>query len=178
MKERTRDRHRPRRRDSSQAPRLSTTHRRMTYAILAGAWITGVLWLITHYFFTHRGQFGVEPSALEPWWLRLHGAAAFLALGLAGLVWAMHARLGIARHKRRPTGLILIGAFVLLAISGYLLYYATGDGIREVVSLIHWIVGLAVAVPFLLHSVTARAARKTMVGAANSKNRAGSTSNE
>ncbi len=135
-------------------------HRRSTYVILACTWFTGVLWLVTHYFFTHQGEFGVEPSAMEPWWLRLHGAAAFFSLWLAGLIWAVHARQGIARTKRRPSGLLLIGSFVVLALSGYLLYYSTGEVARDVVRLLHWSLGLAAAIPFLLHSLKARAARK------------------
>ena len=146
--------------NSAETPRLSKMHRRSTYVILACTGFTGVLWLVTHYFFTHQGEFGVEPSAIEPWWLRLHGAAAFFSLWLAGLIWAVHARQGIARTKRRPSGLLLIGSFVVLALSGYLLYYSTGEVARDVVRLLHWSLGLAAAVPFLLHSLKARAARK------------------
>ena len=160
MKPRSHGTHRSRRDESRESLRLSKTHRRTTYVILAWTWLSGVLWLITHYFFTHTGEFGVEPSALEPWWLRLHGAAAFFSLWLGGLIWAMHARHGITRAKRRPSGLLLIGAFVLLAISGYLLYYLTGDDARDAMRLVHWLLGLAVAIPFLLHSLSARSARK------------------
>jgi H+/Cl- antiporter ClcA len=145
--------------ENRDAPRLSKRYRRATYAIAAGVWLTGVLWLVAHYFFRHEGEFGIEPSASESWWLRLHGAFAFVSLWAAGLVWALHARHGITRRKRRPTGLVLIGVFVALAVSGYLLYYASGDGARDVVRLLHWSFGLAVAVPFLIHALSARAAR-------------------
>lgn len=166
MKGRSRDGRRVRRDGFRETPRLSATYRRTTYAILACTWLTGVLWLIVHYFFAHQGEFGIEPSSFESWWLRLHGAAAFLSLWLAGLLWAMHARHGIRRAKRRRSGLLLIAAFLLLAVSGYLLYYATGDGLREAMRLLHWVLGVAAAIPFLLHSLGARSERKAAVAPA------------
>ena len=139
--------------------RLSHRHRRLVYGILAAVWLSGVLWLIFHYFMMRRGEFGAEPHPLEAWWLRLHGAAAFAALWLGGLVWAMHIRMGLARPRRRISGIVLIALFVVLAASGYLLYYAGDDALRDAVRLLHWLVGVVLIVPFLFHSLCARSVR-------------------
>ncbi|MBS0589931.1 MAG: DUF4405 domain-containing protein [Proteobacteria bacterium] len=140
--------------------RLSPRHRHLVYAAFAAIWLSGILWLIFHYFLQRQGEFGAEPHPLEAWWLRLHGAAAFVALWLAGLLWAVHVRHGLARPKRRVTGIALIAMFVVLATSGWLLYYAGGDELRDAARLFHWLVGAALIVPFLIHSLRARRRRR------------------
>jgi hypothetical protein len=140
--------------------RLSRNHRRSVYAILAATWISGVLWLIFHYFMTRQGEFGTEPHAFEAWSLRLHGAAAFAALWLGGLLWIVHVRAGLALPKRRVSGIVLIVLFVVLGASGYLLYYASDDYLRDCTRLLHWIVGVLLIVPFLMHSLRARRQRR------------------
>jgi len=140
--------------------RLSPRHRRLAYAAFAAIWATGILWLFFHYFLQRQGEFGAEPHPLEAWCLRLHGMAAFVALWLAGLLWAVHVRHGLARPKRRVSGIALIAMFAVLAASGWLLYYASDDALRDVVRLIHWLVGLALIVPFLVHGLRARRLRR------------------
>ena len=49
--------------------------------------------------------------------------------------------------------------FAVLAASGWLLYYASDDALRDAVRLVHWLVGLALIVPFLIHSLRARRSR-------------------
>ena len=66
--------------------RLASRHRGLAYATFAAIWFTGILWLIFHYFLQRQGEFGAEPHPLEAWWLRLHGAVAFVVLWLAGLL--------------------------------------------------------------------------------------------
>lgn len=140
--------------------RLSARHRRLVYVTFAAVWLTGALWLVFHYFLRYQGEFGAEPHPLEAWWLRLHGAGAFVALWLGGVVWAVHVRHGLSRPKRRRSGIVLIAMFVVLAASGYLLYYVSEDALRDAVRLLHWLVGLSLVVPFLIHSLRARRVRK------------------
>jgi hypothetical protein len=141
--------------------RLSPCHRRLAYSVLALAWLTGILWLVFHYFLNRQGEFGSEPHPLEAWWLRLHGVAAFASLWLGGLLWGLHVRPGLTRPNRRTSGIVLIALFALLVLSGYLLYYAGADWLRDGVRLVHWLVGLFLVLPFLIHSLRARAARQT-----------------
>lgn len=131
---------------------LSRRQRRATYVIVALAWTSGALWLLFHYFLQQAGEFGPAPHPLEQWWLRLHGACAFLLLWIAGLVWAVHARGALRWPRRRPSGIAIIGAFCLLAASGYLIYYADEGLFRDTVEVVHWVVGLALAVPVLTHA--------------------------
>ena len=98
-----------------------------------------------------EGEWGPEPHALEPWWLRLHGAFAFLALWTFGFLWAAHILGGWASGRRRWTGVLLAAWLLVMATSGYLLLYAGDDGAWGVLSPTHWIAGLALPAIYLAH---------------------------
>ena len=121
------------------------------YAVSLGIWSTGAAWLVFHYFFRRKSQFGFETNPLEPWWLKLHGAFAFAAIATLGLLWGVHVLNGWTSRRRRGSGGALFGVSCFLVASGYLLYYAGDDSLRDWVSLSHWIVGLAAALLLLWH---------------------------
>jgi hypothetical protein len=135
--------------------RLSQARQRALYATVGAIWLTGILWLVFHYFLSRQGQFGVEPHPLELWWLRLHGAAAFLALWYGGVLWVVHLRPALKQTKWRKSGIALVVLFGVLVASGYLLYYGSGERLRDWVALLHWIIGSAVIVPLLIHVLRA-----------------------
>lgn len=142
--------------------RLSERARQAVYLIFALAWTTGILWLLFHYFMMRQGEFGLEPHPLEAWWLRLHGLSAFVVLWFAGWLWSAHARPALSRPMRRKSGIAIVAIFLVLAASGYLLYYASDDALRDIVRLVHWIIGIALIVPVLLHSIRRRRMRAEM----------------
>jgi hypothetical protein len=123
----------------------------------AGLWVSGGLWLVFHYFLRREGEWGPEPHALEPWWLRLHGAFAFLAVWTFGFLWAAHILGGWASGRRRWTGVLLAAWLLVMATSGYLLLYAGDDGAWGVLSPTHWIAGLALPAIYLAHRFLRRA---------------------
>ena len=143
--------------------RLSPRRRRTLYAVVGGAWATGILWLIFHYFMTRPGEFGSEPHPLEAWWLRLHGACAFAVLWVGGMLWAVHIRPALSRPGKRISGLLLLGMFALLAATGYLLYYAVDDGLRDAVRWAHWLTGILLVAVLGVHVIRARAKRERLI---------------
>ena len=124
-----------------------------------GAWLSGGLWLLFHFFLTRQGEFGPQASPSEPWWLKLHGAFAFAAIWLFGLVWGVHIRVAWPSSRRRLSGGVLAAVLVWLVLSGYLLYYLGDDTVRSVVSVLHWAIGLACPVLYFLHRVRLRRRR-------------------
>ncbi len=146
-----------------------THHRRKTgslgrrrwilYVVGTGVWLTGGLWLLFHYFLVKQGEFGPEANPLEPWWLKLHGAFAFGAVWLFGLLWAMHISKLWPHNRRRWSGGILTGVFGLLVLSGYLLYYVGDDRIRPLISVVHWGIGLACPLFYVWHRLRRRGDR-------------------
>jgi hypothetical protein len=136
--------------------RLPLRRRLGVYVVAAGLWASGALWLVFHHFVRGKGEFGPTISPLEPWWLRLHGAAAFGFLWIFGLLWGVHMVNGWTAGRRRWSGGVMFAAAVFLIVSGYLLYYAGGEDLRALASAAHWIVGLAAPVAFVWHRYLAR----------------------
>ena len=116
-----------------------------------GLWGSGVAWLVLHYFMVRQGEFGPERSPYEAWSLKVHGAFAFLALWTLGLLWGVHILHGRGLHRRRWTGSALLVALLVLIVSGYLLYYIGDDRPREIASLAHWAIGLALPLAYIAH---------------------------
>jgi len=135
--------------------RLSPRRERLVYVVFGLLWASGVGWLAFHYFLRQSGEFGEMPNPLEPWWLRLHGAAAFAGLWLIGLLWAIHL-VPAWKARRRSSGIVLGVATALLVLSGYLIYYVGDEGARDAIVLAHWLVGLALPLPLLLHALRGR----------------------
>ena len=128
------------------------------YGVFAVLWCSGAAWLVLRYLLRPTSEFGELPNPLEAWSLRVHGAAAFATLWLLGMLWAIH--LAPAWKARRRTSGIVLGAIAgLLVLSGYLLYYAGGDAVREWVAWLHWGIGLALPLPLLVHALRGRTAR-------------------
>lgn len=141
---------------------LGIAHRRkivlyLAFSVLFGS---GILWLVFHYFLMRQGEFGLEPHPLEAWWLRLHGAAAFVMLAFGGLLWGTHARPALLQQRWRVSGIAIVALLAMLAGSGYLLYYASDDTLHNGARLVHWLLGLSLAVPLLVHVLGVRRGRR------------------
>jgi hypothetical protein len=140
-------RHRPARGSAH----LTPSRKRLIEAVALGLWGSGAAWLLFHYFLMSRGAFGPEPSPLEPWWLKLHGAFAFAALWAFGFLWGVHIVKGWPLGRRRWSGAAMFAGMVVLILSGYLLYYVGSDAARAVASTLHWAIGLATPVLYFAH---------------------------
>ena len=116
-----------------------------------GVWISGGAWLVVHYWVNAQdgGELFVSPA--EPWWLKVHGAFAFLAVWTGGLMWGLHIVRAWHRRRHRWSGGTLIGAVLVLIVSGYFLYYVGDERPRQIISLTHWILGLVLPVAYLTH---------------------------
>jgi hypothetical protein len=141
---------------------LSRRRRWTLYIIGSGVWLTGGLWLLFHYFLVKQGEFGPAANPLEPWWLKLHGAFAFAAVWLFGLLWGIHIAKLWPNKRKRWSGGILTTVFFALILSGYLLYYAGDDRFRPLISVAHWGIGLACPIFFIWHRLKRRAASQRL----------------
>ena len=133
------------------AVRLPRVFRLGLYLAGLGLWLSGALWLACHYLLERPGEFGVTVHPLEPLWLALHGAFAFLALWAFGLLWGAHIAPGWSGGRRRASGAWLVGGVIWMSATGYLLYYLGNEHARSAASLLHWSVGLACPALFATH---------------------------
>jgi len=131
------------------------------YIIAAGLWLTGTAWLLFHYFLMRETPFGPNPHPLEFWSRAAHGAFGFASLWLFGTLWAAHVFEGWRSLRRRWTGSLMFGLFSWLVLSGYLLYYLGGEELLTATTILHWSIGLAAPVPFLLHRFAAAGEKRT-----------------
>lgn len=136
--------------------RLGRRRRMALYLIGVGVWLTGGVWLLFHYFLGKQGDFGPVENPLTPWWLRLHGAFGFAAIWIFGLLWSAHITVTWPRRRHRLSGGILTGVFLLLIVSGYLLYYVGDDAARPVISVLHWSIGLVCPAFLVFHRFRTR----------------------
>jgi hypothetical protein len=143
-----------------QTARLSKHREYLVYAVLGGTWLSGAIWLVLHFYMREKTEFGFLPHPLEAWALRMHGAFAFAALWLGGLIWAAHIPAAWASRRHRYSGIMVVSLFGLLGLSGYLLYYLGDEGWRDIVSLAHWLIGLFGLIALPLHSLHARTRRR------------------
>jgi len=127
---------------------LGTAHRRWIHSVFVVLWLSGLAWLLFHYFIQVEGTFGPRPHPLEHWWLRLHGLAAMLSLIALGSVLPQHVRGAweLARNRKPGASLTVVTAW--LGLSGYALYYFASEANQAWLPLAHWIPGLIL--PLLL----------------------------
>lgn len=139
--------------------RLPRWHEWLIYAatgLLAG---TGGAWLLLDRFGKVQGDFGPEPSPALPWMLLIHGSAAYAFTIIAAMLVPVHMRLGWRSGRNRPSGLLLVAISLFLLLSGLALYYSTAETIRSAASLAHWVIGLAIPIPILIHLVRGKGSR-------------------
>lgn len=136
--------------------RLERWHRHAVYAVTGLLVVSGVAWLVLHTWLTQQGEFGEHAHPLEPWMLRVHGAAAMVALALLGSLIPIHVRRAWSIRRNVGLGIALSSLFAVLVVSGYLLYYAGGEETRAVISLLHWTIGLAVPALLAWHVLSGR----------------------
>jgi hypothetical protein len=136
--------------------RLERWQRRGIYASGALLLLSGLAWLVARYFMRPVSEFGETVHPLEPWAMKLHGAAAMAFLFLVGGLVQLHIRRALRAGRNLVTGWAMIGTLLLLVFTGYGLYYVAGESDRPVWSALHWIVGLGTGVLLVLHIVIGR----------------------
>jgi len=111
---------------------------------------------VLHYFLRPVTEFGESVNPLEPWAMKLHGAAAMAALFFVGSLLHMHVRRALRAGRNTLTGWAMIATLSGLTLTGYGLYYVAGESDRPLWSLLHWSVGFVVAVLFVAHVLVGR----------------------
>src|SRR5205814_7393508 len=102
---------------------------------------------------------GLTPCLSEPLLMKVHGAAAVVALIVIGGLLALHVPGGWAERRSRPSGSTMLAVCGLLILTGYLLYYAGNETAREVSSYVHLTLGLALPLLLGFHLIKPKGAR-------------------
>ncbi len=129
------------------ALRIPQSRRRAIYTTFAVLLMTGVAWLAIHFI----AEDPVEFAALQAWGMKLHGAAAWLAIYLVGTIWAAHIKLAWKLQHNRRAGAAFGLMVALLLVTGYGLYYFNGETLRMLTEWLHWLTGALGVALFWLH---------------------------
>jgi len=80
-------------------------------------------------------------------------------LVLIGMLINGHVRFAWRARRNRANGAVFLSVFAVLTVTGYGLYYAGGEILREWTSWIHLVVGLALPILLLIHIFLGRRTR-------------------
>ncbi len=138
------------------ALRIERWHRFCIYGVTAWLALTGVSWLIAHYFMRPVTEFGEGVHPLEPWSMKLHGAGAMATLFFVGSLLNIHLRRAIKAGRNLASGWSMIVFLGALTLSGYGLYYLATEQNRPLWSTTHWAIGLLFPALLILHIVLGR----------------------
>ncbi len=133
--------------------------KKMLYATSALLWVSGTIWLFFRYFIQGKGDFNSPSYAEQATCLRIHGAAAIVFLIVFGAL-LYHILPGWRQKYQRPSGLSLIVTCVFLIITGWGLYYMGNEYYRNLVSVIHSILGFLLPAIIFFHVFSAYVYRK------------------
>jgi cytochrome b561 len=139
--------------------RLERWHRRCIYISCLVLVLSGATWLVARHFLRPVGQFGEAIHPFEPWAMKLHGAGAMVTLFFLGSMLNGHVRRALKAGRNLVSGWSMIVVMALLTVTGYGLYYLAGESDRPQWSLVHWAVGLGLAVLIIVHVRIGRASR-------------------
>ncbi len=131
--------------------RMAQGQRLSVYLIFGSLWLTGCLWLCLDQFFARPGQFGIMPHPWEPAILLLHGVIAILSMSLLGWITAKHVMRWWPAGLRRLSGATLSAFVVLLAVSGFGLFFLSEDRSQHVAAVSHDVLGLGLTVFAIQH---------------------------
>lgn len=118
-----------------------------TFGVL---WLSGCYWLVLHYFFAQASDFGPIQHPWTPVILRIHGWIAVAGVFLLGWITARHVSDRWPQMIKRLSGICIGGIAVILALTGYGLYYTT-DRLHDAADIIHEVLGGAAVVFALIH---------------------------
>ena len=130
---------------------------RITYLIVfLLLFFSGIIWLFLHYFCNYYGEFGLETHPMESKVLALHGIVAIFSTFLFGYIWGTHARqrLKMKSKKNKKSGIAISVTLTILCITAGILYYIGNDKIRQITSIAHWVMGIALFFIIILHIFT------------------------
>ena len=133
--------------------RFSTVHRWLLFLAFAGIAVTGLAWAGLDLVNGFGPSPGAAVQSAKSWLGRVHGAFAMLALAAFGSALAIHVPAGWSASARRVSGLVLVIATSVLAATGYLLYYAGSETLRDWSTGLHLGAGAAVCAAFAWHRV-------------------------
>jgi len=129
----------------------------VTFGVL---WLSGCYWLVLHFFFSKPSDFGAIQHPWAPAVLKVHGWIAVVSVFLLGWVTARHVSDRWNQSAKRTSGTAIASMAIVLAITGYALYYTT-DHLHDMAGFAHEVLGGGAIVLALAHWKRRRPVRRS-----------------
>jgi len=130
---------------------ISSSLRVSIYGVFGLLWLSGVLWLAVHYLFAQATEFGVVQHPWEHTLLLVHGILAVAAMYALGWIAARHSAPAWGLRERRKSGGFFWTALIVLAITGFGLFFLTDEGWQRSTSFLHEALGALITLSALEH---------------------------
>jgi hypothetical protein len=121
------------------------------HAVFAGLWVLGAAAFVLKHFFATAGEFGPSPHPWQPVMLLLHGIIAVAATFLFGWICGDHVATTWLMRADRASGIWLLALISVLVVSGFAAFFLVDESLRTKDGSVHELLGLALAIPWLLH---------------------------
>lgn len=131
-------------------PRLSPARQWALWTIVAALLITGVAWLWAEYVYA-PAEGDIESYEIKHLALVVHAAFALLFVFTAGTLLYTHMQTAWRQQRNRITGILMASTALVLTVSGFGLWYAGGETLRNVSEIAHWLTGFGIPVVLLVH---------------------------
>jgi hypothetical protein len=135
--------------------RLKRAHRFLVYAVTVVLFLSGIAWACFNWGIA-SGDFAATAKSVA---MKIHGGAAMAILVLIGTLLNAHVRFAWRAGRNRINGSIILGAFAILIVTGYGLYYAGNERLRAGMSWTHLAVGLGLPILLLIHVLLGKRSR-------------------
>jgi len=140
--------------------RVRRVQRRLLYLTGLLLLATGAAWAVLHYvpdWLRIDERRAVEINAVL---LKVHGAAAMASLVLLGMMLVEHVGAGWRGERNKTSGIAILALVAVLVVTGYLLYYAGGEELRQAASLLHLVAGVVLPLVIVFHALRLMLARR------------------
>jgi hypothetical protein len=141
---------------------MSSWEKRIFQALLAVVTLSGVVYLVTRYAIENNDPFSVVNHPLEPIAFDLHILLAPFLMFSAGILMRSHAweRFRARKPARRLSGMVSVGLFMAMAVSGYWLEVTSRPLLADALRVLHIVLGVGFVGTYLGHVVSGFRRRK------------------
>ena len=123
--------------------------------------LSGILWLLAHWATPSEQLLASDTQQintklamcmqLKYWSIRLHTVVALVTLIVIGSLIPAHILARLRLKQNVWSGSVNIATFIVLTVTGYMLWYVSEGGIKQWATWLHWVLGLTVPIVVTVH---------------------------
>ena len=135
--------------------------RKLIYWTVSLLVLSGLIWLAAHWAMPSEQLLANDTAEINAklavsmqfkyWSIRVHSFVAMIVLIVIGSLIPAHM---LARYKRTQnvwSGAVNIAAFIVLTLTGYMLWYVSEGGTKQWATWLHWAIGVALPIVLAVH---------------------------